>query len=310
MGRNICLPHTHLIIIICVFTGLAIWYIHNEKKRHIDDPNYKYNDAILSKIAKSIAELPDKLKEQTINNESNYKYSNQIDKIAHSIAELPDKLKEQTINNESNYKYSDQMLNKIAHSIAELPDKLKEQTINNESNYKYSDQILNKIAHSIAELPDKLKEQTNYNQINISPELEKRIALTKRDQDVIINDLVPPERRMPAHIYPDKSLKQIINIPSRGYPDTYQMIGIVLRNNTETAYNLYGRQTFPGSSQYEYYVQGNMDGNIIKIPIKIRNDREVEDGQGIQIPGTDPAKGIFKVKLYNLDTPRYNPNIF
>ena len=278
MGRNICLPHTHLIIIICVFTGLAIWYIHNEKKRHIDDPNYKYNDAILSKIAKSIAELPDKLKEQTINNESNYKYSNQIDKIAHSIAELPDKLKEQTINNESNYKYSDQMLNKIAHSIAELPDKL--------------------------------KEQTNYNQINISPELEKRIALTKRDQDVIINDLVPPERRMPAHIYPDKSLKQIINIPSRGYPDTYQMIGIVLRNNTETAYNLYGRQTFPGSSQYEYYVQGNMDGNIIKIPIKIRNDREVEDGQGIQIPGTDPAKGIFKVKLYNLDTPRYNPNIF
>ena len=38
MGRNICLPHTHLIIIICVFTGLAIWYIHNEKKRHIVKP--------------------------------------------------------------------------------------------------------------------------------------------------------------------------------------------------------------------------------------------------------------------------------
>ena len=88
------------------------------------------------------------------------------------------------------------------------------------------------------------------------------------------------------------------------------MLGIVLRNNTETAYNLFGRQTFPGSNQYEYYVQGNMDGNIVKIPIKIRGDREIEDGQGIQIPGTDPAKGAFKVQLYKLDSLRYNPHLF
>lgn len=213
MGENICLPQTHLIIIICVFTGLAVWYIHGEKKKHLGEPEYKYSDQMLSKIAKSIAELPEKIKEQ---------------------------------------------------------------------------------------------EQ----ELVISPELEKRIALDKRDQDVIVNDFAPPERRLPAHAYPDRAVREIINVPTRGHADNYQMLGVVLRNNTETAYNLFGRQTWPGSNQYEYYVQGNMDGNIVKIPIKIRGDREIEDGQAVQISGTDPAKGSFKVQLYKLDAPRYNPNIF
>ncbi len=215
MGENICLPQTHLIIIFCVFTGLAVWYIHGEKKKHLAEPEYKYSDQILSKIAKSIAELPGKLKEQ---------------------------------------------------------------------------------------------EQTQ--ELIISPELEKRIALAKRDQDVIVNDFAPPERRVPAHAYPDRAVRGLINLPTRGHPDNYQMLGVVLRNNTETAYNLFGRQTWPGSNQYEYYVQGNMDGNTVKIPIKIRGDREIEDGQAVQIPGTDPAKGAFKVQLYKLDGLRYNPNIF
>ncbi len=212
MGETICLPQTHLAIIVCVFIGLAVWYIHNEKKKHSGEPDYKYNNQILSNIAKSIAELPDKLKEQE--------------------------------------------------------------------------------------------------QVQLSPELEKRLALARRDQGVITNDFAPPERRVPAHAYPDRAVREIINVPTRGYPDSYQMLGVVLRNNTETAYNLFGRQTWPGSNQYEYYVQGNMDGNVVKIPIKTRGDREIEDGQAVQIPGTDPAKGAFKVKLYGYDAPRYNPNIF
>jgi hypothetical protein len=210
MGEYICLPQTHLIIIICVFIGLASWYIHNEKNKYKYDPDYKYNDEILTKISKSISQL---------------------------------------------------------------------------------------------------QSQTNSEKI-ITPEINKRIVLANRDQEVITNDFAPPERRVPSYLYPETSVKEKINIPTRGYPDSYQLLGIVLRNNTETAYNLFGRQTFSGSNQYEYYVQGNMDGNIVKIPIKIRGDREIEDEQGIYIPGTDPNKGSFKVKLYKLDVPRYNPNIF
>ena len=131
--------------------------------------------------------------------------------------------------------------------------------------------------------------------------------LSVRDHDVLYNDLYPPERRMPIYNYPNQYVKRNINIPTRGLPDNYQMLGIVLRDNTETAYSLFGRQTFPGSTQYEYYIQGNMDGNIVKIPINIKGDKEIEDGQEINIPGTNKRKGDFKVQLYKLDTPRYNP---
>jgi len=84
-------------------------------------------------------------------------------------------------------------------------------------------------------------------------------------------------------------------------------MGVLLRNNTESAFNLFGRQTFPGSNQWEYYVQGNMKDTQVKIPIKIRGDREIEDGQTVMVPGSDPSKGAYKVKLYNYDAPRYNP---
>jgi hypothetical protein len=182
------------------------------------------------------------------------------------------------------------------------------------SNYKNkdSDYLLNKIANSISDLQTTTQvAKTNNDTIThiIDPELEKRIMLTNRDQNVLLNDFTPPERRVPSHAYPNSVIKQQFNIPTRGIPDNYQLLGIVMRDNTETAYNLFGRQTFPGSNQYEYYVQGNLDRNIVKIPITINGDREIEDGQIITIPGTSALKGNFQVKLYKLDVPRYNPMI-
>ena len=87
------------------------------------------------------------------------------------------------------------------------------------------------------------------------------------------------------------------------------MPSIHLLPKTESAFNLFGRQKFPGSNQYEYYVQGNMHFNNVKLPIKIRGDKEVEDGQVLEIPGIDKKRGIFKVKLYDYDAPRYNPYV-
>ena len=182
------------------------------------------------------------------------------------------------------------------------------------SNYKNKDSkyLLKKIANSLSELNTtaqvaKTNNDTNVN--TIDTELEKRIMLTNRDQNVLLNDFTPPERRVPSYAYPNSIIKQQFNIPTRGTPDNYQLIGIVMRDNTETAYNLFGRQTFPGSNQYEYYVQGNLDRNIVKIPITINGEREIEDGQTIVIPGTSLMNGEFKVKLYKLEVPRYNPMI-
>jgi hypothetical protein len=214
MADNVCLPKTHLLIIFLIFIGSAAWYIHKDKKKHQDDPNYKYNNMALDNLKNTIMEL-----------------QNKIDK------------NEQT------------------------------KTIT-----------------------------------NLSPEdIDRKQFLNQRDREVLYNDFVGPERRQPEHAYPYKYVKNQINIPSRGLPDNYHLIGLLLRNNTESAFNLFGRQTFPGSDQWEYYVGGNLKDTAVKIPIQIRGSREIEDGQTIVVPGSDPSKGPYKVKLYKYDAPRYNP---
>lgn len=200
MQDNICLPKVHLLIIFAIIIGLASWYIHNDKKKHINEPDYKYNEVLLDNI------------KQTIN-------------------------------------------------------QIKERNMDE----------------------------------------ERRIYLNNRDKQVLYNDFTAPERRQPEHAYPYDYVKREINIPTRGLPDNYHLIGIVLRNNTESAFNLFGRQKYPGSNQWEYYVKGSMSDTSVKIPIKIRGDREIEDEQEIEIPGSNLSKGEYKVKLYDYDVPRYNP---
>ncbi len=214
MSDTICLPKTHTLIILCVFGGLAVWYIHNETQKNI--ANKQYDSSNLELITKAIQEL----------NKQNDEKNEQRD------------------------------------------DNRDEKEIND----------------------------VEY--------------LLKRDQDILYDDFAGPERRVPSYIYPTQYIRKNINIPTRGYPDHYQIVGIAARENTETAYNIYGRQTFPGSSQYEYYVQSNMDGNIVKIPIETKGNREIEDGQNIMIPGTSHSKGHFIVKLYKMDVPRYNPYLY
>ena len=201
MSEQVCLPRTHLLIIFCIFSGFTIWYIHMDKKKHLDDPTYKYSDNAIKSLTKTI---------------------------------------------------------------------------------------------------DKLQQNQEDN--------ERRLFLNQRDNKVIFDIRTAPERRQPEHAYPYPYVKAQLNIPTRGLPDNYQMLGIALRSNTETAFNLFGRQTYPGSDQWEYYVQGSLNNLDVKIPIETRN-REIEDGQTIMIPGTNMSKGQYKVKLYNYDTPRYIPSI-
>jgi hypothetical protein len=126
-----------------------------------------------------------------------------------------------------------------------------------------------------------------------------------RDRKVLYDDFTAPERR--DYINNKYSLQKIINLPTRGYPDNYQLIGILLRNNTENGFNLFGRQKFQGSNQYEYYAVGKLNNTDIKIPLSVKGDKELFDGDEILVQGTDSDKGLFIVKLYNYETYRYNP---
>lgn len=145
-------------------------------------------------------------------------------------------------------------------------------------------------------------------QIDTIKEINDRLFLKKRDESVLYDDFFPPERRVPSHQYPN-AIKNNINIPTRGLPDKYQLLGVASRNNTETVFNLFGRQKFPGSNQYEYYVQSTNNNSMYKIPISIKGDKEIEDNMMIHIDTMDHSKGAFTIKLYNYDAPRYNPYV-
>ena len=125
-----------------------------------------------------------------------------------------------------------------------------------------------------------------------------------------------PKVRLPEYMYPYNYIKNMINVPTRGYPENYHLYGIVHRDTFETVYRLYGRQTYPGSNQYEYYIQGSINDNTTKIPVENNNGtqikigKEIDDGQILVIPGTNLSRGNFIVKLYKHDIPRYNPYIY
>ncbi len=135
--------------------------------------------------------------------------------------------------------------------------------------------------------------------------------LENRDRSVLYDPLVAPERRIQSYQYPYPLIaNNMINYPTRGLPDNYQQLGIVTRKSDEKMLQLFGRQTFPRSTQWEYYVRSEKDGFVNKIPIQTRNQKELEDGDEVEVPGMNEQNGKFIVKLYNYNTPRYNPYVF
>jgi hypothetical protein len=138
--------------------------------------------------------------------------------------------------------------------------------------------------------------------------IEKRIILENRDRAVLNDQLKAPERRDQAYSYPTRYIRDDINLPSRGYPDNYQTLGVLSRKADEKILQLFGRQKYPGSNQWEYYVAG-MDRNGFpnKIPLKVKGDKEILDKENINLSWLDNSKGSFEVNLYDYNVPRYNP---
>lgn len=150
-----------------------------------------------------------------------------------------------------------------------------------------------------------IKENTLEKQIIEKKEIDKKENININSYEYIYTIKNNPLERL-IHNLPER----LINYPTRGYPTDYQLYGIIIRNNTETIFNLYGRQKYPGSSQYEYYIEGKGNNNTnVKIPLKIPGDKELEDNNYIEIPEMDNKYGLFQVKLYKIMEPRYIPYI-
>jgi hypothetical protein len=138
--------------------------------------------------------------------------------------------------------------------------------------------------------------------------------ITERDIRTIYDPMVPPHTRIPRNQFPPdiEKYKYLFEYPTRGYPDNYQLMGALYREADEDSLQLFGRETYPGSTQYEYYVITGYNGSVpMKIPLELETSNlQLFDGDTINVPTRDPSKGPFKYIKYQNNTFKYNPFIF
>lgn len=106
--------------------------------------------------------------------------------------------------------------------------------------------------------------------------------------------------------------KMRINVPTRGEPPPYQQVGILTDNdNPENIKPLYGRQTYRGSNQWNYFTA--LDSHLAtKIPIEIDNNdctsergcKEIYKNDTINIGSNENE---YKANIYQTHAPRYIP---
>ena len=136
----------------------------------------------------------------------------------------------------------------------------------------------------------------------------------------VINPLLPPERSY------ENTYGISINVPSRGMSGEYQQVGMLYKDtvdsetktigsgNETTLLALYGRPTYPGSNRWSYYTSSDKYHQI-KIPFSNNGKEcnsqhgcaELYDGDQITLPAYN---GVFKVNIYDYNTPRYIPYVW
>jgi hypothetical protein len=117
--------------------------------------------------------------------------------------------------------------------------------------------------------------------------------------------------------YDDRVIRPIrqmpINIRTRGYPTEYQQMGILTnRNNLKDIKPLYGRQTYQGSNQWNYYTSTDSD-LALKIPITIKGRKctdehgchELYEKDHVEVNGNK-----YDIEKYSNDEFRYIPYVF
>jgi hypothetical protein len=151
----------------------------------------------------------------------------------------------------------------------------------------------------------------NYDEVVVHP-LSENDPIRKYDYHKYYDPFEQPSRRVARHDIPPHLLKRQIDIPTRGYPDNFTQVGILIKvnktyvDNDNKIIRLFGRQEFPGSYRYEYYTMVNSGYDKIKIPIKNLRQKELYDDDIIFIKELD---NNYKIQLHNYDAPKYYPDI-
>ena len=156
------------------------------------------------------------------------------------------------------------------------------------------------------------------------PDVKCPVCIQQQQLPIVISDpvrnydlrkiddpLEGPTRRVYRYDIPPRILMNQIDIPTRGYPDNFQQIGLLINTVDDATSNkilrLFGRETFPRSSRYEYYTLIANGLDQIKVPLDTRRNKELYDDDVVSVNSLNTD---FKVKLLPYDSPRYYPNVF
>jgi hypothetical protein len=158
--------------------------------------------------------------------------------------------------------------------------------------------------------------------------------LVNLDRRVVDDPLIEPSRRPPRHVIMPVVGNPYFNYPTRGFTDSYSLQGYLIRDSDKyeqlpnTKINkinqegiesekvkddddrhnkilkLFGREKYPNSTEYEYYVSVNTGFND-NIKYFLENQRkELYDGDSVYI---DILKSKYRVKLLKNRSFEYNP---
>lgn len=158
-----------------------------------------------------------------------------------------------------------------------------------------------------------LKYQSNnkQEQINIPSIYQEQLGdpVMSYDYNKLYNPLTDPTRRINRYEIPPYYFKGMIDFPTRGYPDSYSQLGVLVnkkKDQDNKILRLFGRQTYPGSNTYEYYIMVNSGLDNIKLPLNTRRRNELYDGDEVFVSELDKK---YTVNLYKYDYPRYYPDL-
>lgn len=176
---------------------------------------------------------------------------------------------------------------------------------------KYNE-LYNKVTTQLQAIPTPTQDISPM-QLDIPQGMINATSVINYDRSKLLDPLVNPNRRPNRYELPDVRFQSVIDLATRGYPDSYILMGLLIqkcknkrcKNKDNKVLKLFGRQEYPGSDRYEYYALDDNYGNYIKYPIDVRQN-ELYDGDQIFVTGFTSK---FELTLYKYDMPRYYPHI-
>lgn len=128
-------------------------------------------------------------------------------------------------------------------------------------------------------------------------------VITETDYKILDDPLQDPFKRPARHVIAPLIGNPHLNIPTRGFSDSFSLQGYLVKN--KDIFKLFGREKFPNSTEYEYYVEiyTNRDNSI---KYELSNKRELYDGDEVYI---DILKDNFSVKMLKTKGLEYNPYV-